>query len=851
MKKERFIMAEKGEVYRVSGPVVTAEGIRPRMYDVVTVGQEKLMGEVIGLDGTKTIIQVYEDTSGIRPGEEVENTGLPLMVELGPGLVKSIYDGIQRPLPVLRETMGDFIKRGVSAPGLDRSKKWEFLPKVKAGDNVAPGQIIGSVQETKYIQHHIMVPPKVSGTIATIRGGSFTVTDTVATLADGRPLGLMQKWPVRLGRPFKSRKMPDVPLITGQRILDALFPVAKGGTAAIPGPFGSGKCVSGDTPVLLGSGERVPMKDLFENARGWREEDGEGGTFVHLEEPLHVVGFDGENLRAAKAVSVYRGSTNQLVHIRTRTSREVRATPVHRLYRVRDAQVEEVPAGDLAEGDFLLAPRHLGIAKDSEVSLPLPPGLRCADAAVIAMMREDIEALALKAGGKKALAGRLGVSYHDLLNYYLGRTHPTMLFIDKVSTAAGRPSRRPSHVMVERDSNIMRLPGRLSAELGEFLGYQMSEGTIKAGRAAYFYNNDQALLARYRQLLGQLFDLEGRAGQDRTVRFIGVNSKTLVAFLKGLGLPLRRKSRTLGLPACLLVSPPDVLTAFLRAYIAGDGHLGKRGVEIATASREMASGLVYALSALGIVARVQPKRTGDWTYHRVLISPKEAARLLPQYESDDHWTSFDTVPVDPRRLEALKDEVGYGNLLDAGVEAFNYIGGESMGRDKFIAAARIATGALSGGGLAAFARLLEHFYCDEIISAEVEEGPFEVYDLTVPETHNFVGGRYPMLLHNTVTQQQLSKWSDAEIVIYVGCGERGNEMTEVLTEFPHLLDPRTGAPLMDRTVLIANTSNMPVAAREASVYTGVTIGEYYRDMGLNVSLMADSTSRWAEALREI
>ena len=258
-------MEEKGQVYRVSGPVVTAEGIRPRMYDVVAVGQERLMGEVIGLEGDRSIIQVYEDTSGIRPGEDVFNTAQPLMVELGPGLVKSIYDGIQRPLPVLRDRMGDFIKRGVSSPGLDRAKRWDFVPTAKVGDKVAGGQIIGSVQETKYIKHHIMVPPKMSGTIASIRGGNFTVTDTVATLADGTQLQLMQKWPVRVGRPSRGRKMPDVPLITGQRILDALFPVAKGGTAAIPGPFGSGKTVTqqqlakwsdAEIVVYVGCGER-------------------------------------------------------------------------------------------------------------------------------------------------------------------------------------------------------------------------------------------------------------------------------------------------------------------------------------------------------------------------------------------------------------------------------------------------------------------------------------------------------------------------------------------------------------------------------------------------------------------
>jgi V/A-type H+-transporting ATPase subunit A len=258
-------MEEKGEVYRVSGPVVTAEGIRPRMYDVVQVGKERLMGEVIGLEGNKSVIQVYEDTSGIRPGEEVTNTRAPLSVELGPGLLKSIYDGIQRPLTVLKDTMGDFIARGVSAPGLDHIKKWEFVPLVKTGDKVTAGQIIGKVQETKFLEHRIMVPPKTQGTIASIRQGGFTVDESIGTLSDGTQLKLMQRWPVRIGRPIKKRLMPDVPLITGQRILDALFPVAKGGTAAIPGPFGSGKTVTqhqlskwsdAEIVVYVGCGER-------------------------------------------------------------------------------------------------------------------------------------------------------------------------------------------------------------------------------------------------------------------------------------------------------------------------------------------------------------------------------------------------------------------------------------------------------------------------------------------------------------------------------------------------------------------------------------------------------------------
>jgi V/A-type H+-transporting ATPase subunit A len=255
----------KGEIYRVAGPVVTVTGIKPKMYDVVKVGHEGLMGEVIKIEGDKATVQVYEDTAGIRPGEPVENTGMSLSVELGPGLLESIYDGIQRPLKVLQEKMGDFIERGVTANGLDREKHWDFKPVVSKGDHVNGGDVIGVVQETVNIEHKVMVPPKVSGTVSEIKEGKFTVEETICVLSDGTELPMMQKWPVRLPRPVGRKLTPDRPLITGQRILDGMFPVAKGGTAAIPGPFGSGKTVTQqqlakwsdtDIVVYIGCGER-------------------------------------------------------------------------------------------------------------------------------------------------------------------------------------------------------------------------------------------------------------------------------------------------------------------------------------------------------------------------------------------------------------------------------------------------------------------------------------------------------------------------------------------------------------------------------------------------------------------
>lgn len=516
-----------GTIQRVAGPVVTAIGLKPRMYDVVLVGTEQLMGEVIQILGDKTVVQVYEETSGIRPGEPVADTGKPLTVELGPGLLGSIYDGVQRPLPVLQHVMGDFILRGVRAPGLSRDKQWDFKPAVEEGQGVRGGQVLGTVQEAKNVEHRVLVPPDVTGKIARIRSGNMKVDDVIAELDGGRKLMMKQDWPVRQPRPTKNRMMPSVPLITGQRVMDFLFPLAKGGTAAIPGGFGTGKCVVGTTPVYLNDGRIQTIEEIYREALGDFPDDGME-QFVFLSKPLRIRTYDGAGIGEGFATAVYRGRTRYLTEVRLESGRSVRVTPVHKLFVSSEVGIIEKQAADLRVGERVLA------ARDS------PEG----------------------------------------------------------------------------------------------------------------------------------------GGLDSS-------------------LP-------------------------------------------------------------------------NGTEHLVL----EATRSM-------------SIFVD----------------------------------------------------------------CVEAVTTTKQEAM--VYDLTVEGTHNFVGGELPMILHNTVSEQQLSKWCDAQVVVYIGCGERGNEMTEVLTTFPKLIDPYTGAPLMERMALIANTSNMPVAAREASVYTGMTLAEYYRDMGYNVALMADSTSRWAEAMREI
>ncbi|MGL4798944.1 MAG: V-type ATP synthase subunit A [Cellulosilyticaceae bacterium] len=260
---------ECGTIKKVAGPLVIAQGMEnANMFDVVRVGEERLIGEIIEMHGDEASIQVYEETSGLGPGTYVASTGAPLSVELGPGLMSSIFDGIQRPLEAIRAQVGNSLTRGVEVPALRRDERWHFKPVVKVGDKVAPGDVLGIVQETEVVRHKIMVPPNKRGQVKEIFEGDFTIEETIATLEDEKEIvsiTMLQKWPVRRARPYEEKFAPNAPMVTGQRIIDALFPIAKGGVAAIPGPFGSGKTViqhqlakwaDADIVVYIGCGER-------------------------------------------------------------------------------------------------------------------------------------------------------------------------------------------------------------------------------------------------------------------------------------------------------------------------------------------------------------------------------------------------------------------------------------------------------------------------------------------------------------------------------------------------------------------------------------------------------------------
>lgn len=310
----------KGTIKKVAGPLVIAEGMRDaNMFDVVRVSEQRLIGEIIEIHGDQASVQVYEETSGLGPGEPVESTGAPLSVELGPGLIGSIFDGIQRPLEEIMKVSGNNLQRGVEIPALDHQKKWHFQPLKKAGDSVTGGDIIGTVQETPIVVHKILVPNGLMGTLRSIKEGDYNIDETVAVVdtpnGSSQNLTLLQKWPVRVGRPYKQKLSPDMPLVTGQRVIDTLFPIAKGGVAAVPGPFGSGKTVvqhqlakwaEADIVVYIGCGERGnEMTDVLNEFPELKDPK----TGFSLMERTVLIANTSDMPVAAREASIYTGIT--------------------------------------------------------------------------------------------------------------------------------------------------------------------------------------------------------------------------------------------------------------------------------------------------------------------------------------------------------------------------------------------------------------------------------------------------------------------------------------------------------------------------------------------------------------
>ncbi|KAG9393304.1 ATP synthase alpha/beta family nucleotide-binding domain [Carpediemonas membranifera] len=647
-----------GHIYSVSGPVIVAEDMHgTAMHELVYCGKEKLVGEIIKLEEDRATIQVYEETAGLGTGDEVFSTGKPLSVELGPGIMGTIYDGIQRPLEVIADQSGGsiWIKRGVSVNSLSRETQWDWvpLPGLKVGSLVAPGDVIGTVQENSLINHKIMVPPNAVGgkLVSVTPAGPHTIEDTVYVLeTQGKTVEypMYHTWPVYAPRPVRE-KLPGVnPLFTGQRVLDALFPVVQGGTCAIPGAFG---CFAPGTKVLKANGETILVEDVKEGST-LLGPDGTPRTVVNL---TTVSGptFTVKTTVAGRPLSEVTVDTSHVLCVESPTT-----VPGH--VRVPNTDLYHIPVSDY-------------------LALPAEVQAQCS----IAQFRSKTPA------GTTTEAPE---SWYYVAGVFLGDS-----------------SRDSSD---ESDELVKAIVGDAEEKFAEFLDATFTaDGTPMLPMAAL------ALPAACRRnLLAGMADVAAIQGGKTDA---------------GLLVPVPCSEACLDAAAALAVS------------------VGLTPIPVA-------GGLALA----GPLEHIKPLLKK--------ASPVECR--------------------DPVRftLEPGSDMECKGFTLD----------GDLM------------------------------------------------HVLPCGTVHHNCG--------KTVISQSLSKYSNSDCIVYTGCGERGNEMAEVLMEFPELDVEIDGVKhnIMKRTCLIANTSNMPVAARSASIYTGVTIAEYLRDMGLNVAMMADSTSRWAEALRE-
>ncbi len=854
-----MLLPVKGTITRISGPLVIASGMQgAQMFEMVRVGRDKLIGEITRIRGDKAYIQVYESTTGLKPGEPVEGTGAPLSVELGPGLLGTIYDGVQRPLPLIAETISAerphrrmFIERGISVDPIPKDKKWAFKPMGKAlekGSKVSGGDVIGEVEETSLITHRVMIPPGVRGTLKWVAPeGEYTVTDVIAEVEhDGRKyeVTMRQRWPVRLPRPYKVKLEPTEPLVTGTRIIDTLFPMAKGGTGAVPGGFGTGKCVLPHTPILLADGRIMAIEDFYREYkdRGVLVESSDDEELIdvsHLN--LRVLSFNGREIVESRVSHIYKGRSNAIVNIRTRSGRSIQVTPIHKLLRLNSiGGIEEVEARKLKPGDKLVIPRILPIPGVPQELDPYTLGLDDAivtDEEVLREVRNTLKALAEKMGGYDRIAETIKVESEMLRSIVVREGKPSLGIIKAIYRLAGLKPPVPEYIGLPERSERVKLPTIVDEDLAELLGLVLAGGIVTAD-AVELQSTSEILRARFRELMVKVFGIMPVERKSRGLVVAEARSKLVSMILEALGMPIM-ETDTGGVPDVIHKSPLSVIAAFIRGYYMAGGSSGEGSVEIPASSRKLASGLSYLLSRLGILYTVVEDRVGSGTRYRIRVVDGDDVERFHNMINNRATGALKTVNA-VKLARSYGGNKGLVGQLDREVPV-NYMASMNAG------IALISTLKDEDG----MAESTSYITVDEVVETSLVEGDFTVYDITVPGPHNFVGGELPSILHNTVTLHSLAQWSAARVVVYIGCGERGNEMTEVLERFPKYKDPWTGKPLMDRTILIANTSNMPVAAREASIYVGVTLAEYYRDMGYDVLLVADSTSRWAEALREI
>lgn len=801
--------SDYGSIYSVSGPVVVAENmIGCAMYELVKVGHDNLVGEVIRIDRDKATIQVYEETAGVTVGDPVLRTGKPLSVELGPGLMETIYDGIQRPLKAIKDmSQSIYIPRGVNAPALSREIKWQFTPgSYKVGDHISGGDIFGSVFENSLIENHkILLPPRARGTITWLApAGEYTVDEKLLEVEfDGNKYDytMYHTWPVRVPRPVAEKLSADYPLLTGQRVLDALFPCVQGGTTCIPGAFGCGKtvisqslskysnsdaiiyvgCFAKGTEVMMYDGSVKQVEDILLGDKVMGK-DGLPREVVQLpkgQETMYKV-VQKTSSRAHKSeatreepFALFNYTCNATHKLVVRTPRSCRTVSRN----IKGVDYNEVIFNNM-EKKTLKDGRVIDVVTEVSRSYPAVEGPERAQK----IMQEYTEA----SEGAEFFEWTIEARDVEVLSTNVRnatyQVYAPILFESNVF----------SHYLKDSKFGSIEAMRALSYLLGLWVGDGLSD------RATFSVDSrDKPLFERLVEFANVL-DLSAEYKERAEPKI----SKTVNLFSRATRGKDTTRNPNIDNPLWNAITELGYLKDGFKnvpSYLCTDSIY----------RREMF--LAGLLDSVGYVSEEENNSAIiKTTNHAVMEGTVAVARSLGL-----------NVSVNRETVKIENNEVDHCFVYSI------YMSGEDVMLSVLSNCA--ATKKHRQGPAHEVIRTPKEFYF------EMQElGVDEYYGVTLPEDsdHQF------LLANQTVVHN---------------CGERGNEMAEVLMEFPELYTEMSGRkePIMKRTTLVANTSNMPVAAREASIYTGITLAEYFRDQGRDVSMIADSSSRWAEALREI
>ncbi|KAI8322344.1 vacuolar ATP synthase catalytic subunit A [Martensiomyces pterosporus] len=753
------------------------------MYELVRVGHEALVGEVIRIEGDKATIQVYEETAGLTVGDPVLKSGKPFSVELGPGLSSNIFDGIQRPLKAIQEvSQSIYIPRGIDTPALDKKLEWQFEPAgVKVGDHIAGGDVFGTVYENSLLRNHsIMLPPNARGTVTYIApDGRYTVADVVLeTEFEGIKTKhtMMQVWPVRLPRPVTQKVAADHPLLTGQRVLDALFPCVQGGTTAIPGAFGCGKTVISQSLSKYSNSDFIVYVGCFAKGTKVLMCDGADKNIEDVQVGEQVLGADG-------------------------LPREVVALP-----RGNDIMYEVAEAAEDASGlgSFTCNAAHKLVVSTSQ----------CVDINERALDGEALTAVTYFALGDAA-DGNSGRSFKMVKLITRSFEHgvdgaaeaqlKAKKFADSISrdpiswTVEARDVKcmssdvrkatyqRYAPVLVENavlDATVKEagIDAALTPHVSYLLGLWVGSGSSD-GTAFLVDSEDQELHERIAEFADKL-GMEASIDTNQSTRCASVTlhsreegSNPLLTTISKLGFTESVKA----VPSFLRSESFETREHFMAGVVDSAGQAKREmgaSATVSTAYQAVRDGLVALARSLGIHASASAQKTSA--------------------------------------ISGIEGKETYSISMAGGSPL------ESV----------LSKCAVSGKSVAAPAE----------VSRSAQKLWFSIKELPAADYYGV-----------TLADESDHRFMLANLAVVHNCGERGNEMSEVLMDFPQLTTEVDGRqePIMQRTTLVANTSNMPVAAREASIYTGITVSEYFRDQGKNVAMIADSTSRWAEALREL